>query len=196
MSWLSFVLLGLALATDCFAVSICLGLREKCLNLRLALSAPLLFGFFQGAMPLIGWAMGLTIRPLIESFDHWVAFVLLLLVGGHMLKEAFSQYKVRNDACACSPDAPSSCTPLTLFTLAVATSLDALAVGLSFAFAEVSLWIPALIIAVITFLVSLLGICLGHKLGYAMRCAYLPVALGGCVLIGIGIKILSEHGVW
>lgn len=197
MSWLSFVLLGLALAMDCFAVSFCLGLREKCLTPRLTLAVPFAFGFFQGFMPLIGWAMGLTIRPLIENFDHWVAFVLLLAVGGHMLKEAFSQYKSLNgDACACSSEITATCAPLTILTLAVATSLDALAVGLSLAFAEVSLWIPALIIGGTTFAVSLAGIFLGHHLGRVMRCAYLPVALGGCVLIGIGIKILIEHGVW
>lgn len=182
---------------DCFAVSLCLGLREKCLTPRLALTVPFAFGFFQGGMPLIGWAMGLTIRPLIENFDHWVAFFLLLVVGGHMLREAWEQYKNRdNAACACGPEISDTCAPLTILTLAVATSLDALAVGLSLAFAEVSLWIPALIIAGTTFTVSLAGIILGNHLSRVMRCSYLPVALGGCVLIGIGFKILAEHGVW
>ena len=93
MSWLSFVLLGLALAMDCFAVSFCLGLREKCLTPRLTLAVPFAFGFFQGLMPLIGWAMGLTIRPLIENFDHWVAFVLLLAVGGTCSKKPLANIK-------------------------------------------------------------------------------------------------------
>ena len=91
MSWLSFVLLGLALAMDCFAVSLCMGLADRQRDWRRLLAAPLLFGLFQGVMPLLGWGLGLAVRPLIESFDHWVAFALLLLVGGHMLKEARDQ---------------------------------------------------------------------------------------------------------
>ena len=196
MSWVSFVLLGLALAMDCFAISLCLGLREKRLTLRLVLPAPLAFGFFHGLMPLLGWALGLSIRPLIESFDHWVAFFLLLGVGGHMLNEAWDQYKAGSDTCcACPPEATPGRAALTLLTLAVATSLDALAVGLSLAFAEVSLWGPALIIAGVTFTVSLAGICLGHGVGRFVQCTHYAVALGGCVLIGIAFKILMEHGV-
>lgn len=195
LSWLSFVLLGLALAMDCFAISLCLGLREKRLTLRLALPAPLAFGFFQGLMPLLGWGLGLSIRHLIEDFDHWVAFLLLLGVGGHMLKEAWDQYKARDEACcACPPETTPGRAALTLLTLAVATSLDALAVGLSLALANVSLWGPALIIAGVTFVVSLLGVCLGHSLGRFVRCTHYAVALGGCVLIGIAFKLLMEHG--
>ena len=198
MSWLSFVLLGLALAMDCFAVSLCMGLMDRRTGFARLLAAPLLFGLFQGLMPLIGWGLGLAVQPLIESFDHWVAFGLLLLVGGHMLKEAWSQY--------CAPACPAldAQVPtlktwrafLTLLTLAVATSLDALAVGLSMAFLEASLWWPALIIGGTTFMVSLAGICLGRGLGRFIQGTHYAVAFGGCVLIGIGFKILMEHGVF
>ncbi len=199
MSWLSFVLLGLALAMDCFAVSLCMGLAERRFTLSRAVAPPLMFGLFQGIMPLLGWGLGLAVRPLIEDFDHWVAFVLLLAVGGHMLKEAWDQGKA--EACA-QPVCPPPCALpgvrafFTLLTLAVATSLDAMAVGLGMAFAEVSLWWPALIIGATTFLVSLAGICLGISLGRFIRGAHYAVALGGCVLIGIGFKILIEHGVF
>ena len=196
MSWLSFVLLGLALAMDCFAVSLCMGLMDRQRDWRRLLAAPLLFGLFQGVMPLLGWGLGLAVRPLIESFDHWVAFALLLLVGGHMLKEARDQ--CRAPAClALDNPAPALKTWrafLTLLTLAVATSLDAMAVGLGMAFASVSLWWPALIIGGITFLVSLAGLGLGRGLGRFVNGAHYAVAFGGCVLIGIGFKILMEHG--
>ena len=198
MSWLSFVLMGLALAMDCFAVSLCMGLMDRRTSFARLLAAPLLFGLFQGLMPLIGWGLGLAVRPLIESFDHWVAFGLLLFVGGHMLKEAWSQY--------CAPACPAldAQVPmlktwrafLTLLTLAVATSLDALAVGLSMAFLEASLWWPALIIGGTTFLVSLAGLCLGRGLGRFVQGTHYAVAFGGCALIGIGFRILMEHGVF
>ena len=198
MSWLSFVLLGLALAMDCFAVSLCMGLMDRQRDWRRLLAAPLLFGLFQGVMPLLGWGLGLAVRPLIESFDHWVAFALLLLVGGHMLKEARDQ--CRAPAClALDNPAPALKTWrafFTLLTLAVATSLDAMAVGLGMAFASVSLWWPALIIGGITFLVSLAGLGLGRGLGRFVNGAHYAVAFGGCVLIGIGFKILMEHGVF
>ena len=198
MSWLSFVLLGLALAMDCFAVSLCMGLMDRQRDWRRLLAAPLLFGLFQGVMPLLGWGLGLAVRPLIESFDHWVAFALLLLVGGHMLKEARDQ--CRAPAClALDNPAPALKTWrafLTLLTLAVATSLDALAVGLSMAFLEASLWWPALIIGGTTFLVSLAGLCLGRGLGRFVQGTHYAVAFGGCALIGIGFRILMEHGVF
>ena len=198
MSWLSFILLGLALAVDCFAVSLCLGLLGRRATLKHTLTPPFFFGLFQALMPLAGWGIGLAVLPLITGFDHWLAFILLLGVGGHMLKEAWSQHK--NPCCEALP---SPLTELggrrffiTLTTLALATSLDALAVGLGLAFAEVSLWIPALLIGAITFLVSLAGICLGQSLGRFIQGAHYAVALGGCVLIGIGFKILMEHGVF
>ncbi len=198
MSWLSFVLLGLALAMDCFAVSLCMGLMDRQRDWRRLLAAPLLFGLFQGVMPLLGWGLGLAVRPLIENFDHWVAFALLLLVGGHMLKEARDQCKA--PACLALDDPVPTLKTwrafLTLLTLAVATSLDAMAVGLGMAFASVSLWWPALIIGGITFLVSLAGLGLGRGLGRFINGAHYAVAFGGCVLIGIGFKILMEHGVF
>lgn len=199
MSWLSFVLLGLALAMDCFAVSLCMGLTERRFTFSRAVLPPFMFGLFQALMPLLGWGLGLAVRPLIEDFDHWVAFILLLAVGGHMLKEAWDQSKTESCAApACPPpgELPATRTFFTLLTLAVATSLDAMAVGLGMAFAEVSLWWPALIIGGTTFLVSLAGICLGHGLGRFIHGSHYAVAFGGCVLIGIGFKILMEHGIF
>ena len=200
MSWASFVLLGLALAMDCFAVSLCMGLSERRFTLSRAVAAPFMFGLFQGIMPLLGWGLGLVVRPLIEDFDHWVAFALLLAVGGHMLKEAWDQSKAgicADPACSPPVDLPVRRTfCFTLLALAVATSLDAMAVGLGMAFAEVSLWWPALVIGGTTFLVSLAGICLGRALGRFIQGSHYAVAFGGCVLIGIGFKILMEHGVF
>ncbi len=195
-------LLGLALAMDCFAISICLGLQAKNLNWRRAVQAPLTFGLFQGLMPLLGWALGLTVQPLIESFDHWFAFILLVGVGGHMLKEAWSQYTARTEknsgSCAAEAGLPTTAGRpfFTLLSLGLATSLDALAVGLGMAFAEVSLWVPALIIGGTTFAVSLAGLLAGHSLGRFVQGTHYAVGLGGCVLIGLAVKILMVHGVF
>lgn len=203
MSLTSALLLGLALAVDCFAVSLCLGMQVDRLRLGRILLPPVIFGSFQWLMPLLGWGLGLTVRSHIEAVDHWFAFVLLLGVGAHMLKEAWEQRQAairaaNGNACATCPDLPlKSGRPIfALLSLGLATSLDALAVGLGMAFAEISLWTPALLIGCATFTVSLTGMLLGHGLGRFVRGTYYAVALGGGVLIGLGLKILVEHGVF
>jgi len=180
------VLIGIAigLSMDALAVSVANGIMIKKLQVRHAFRIAFSFGFFQAIMPLIGWAAGITFSSYIKNFDHWIAFVLLLLVGGRMIWESVSASQkdevVRN--CLHFP---------TLLILSIATSIDALAVGVSFAFLDLVIWLPILLIGLITFVICFIGVILGNKLG--------PIfgnklgIIGGVVLIGIGVKILLEH---
>ena len=174
MSLLDIILLAIALAMDCFAVSIVSGVltRKRWLP-RMAF----LFGFFQALMPLI-----------IEAYDHWIAFALLLMIGGNMIRESFS------------PEEEHFFNPLRLRTqliLAVATSIDAMAIGISFActgFNEISqLLLPIIIIGVVSSLFSIIGTRLGARFGQAIAHRLKPELLGGLILIVIGIKILITH---
>jgi len=180
------VIIGIAvgLSMDALAVSIANGFMIKQLRVRHALRIAFFFGFFQAMMPLIGWAAGITFSQYITSVDHWIAFGLLLLVGGRMIWESLSGSK--------KGEAVKNCLHFpTLLMLSIATSIDALAVGVSFAFLDMTIWLPILIIGLITFVICFIGVNIGSRLG--------PVfgnklgIIGGIVLIGIGIKILIEH---
>ena len=184
MNLLDIILLAIALAMDCFAVSIVSGVltRKNCLP-RMAF----LFGFFQTLMPLIGWIGISFFRNSIEAYDHWIAFALLLLIGGNMIRESFSEEE-------------HFFNPLRLRTqllLAVATSIDAMAIGISFActgFNEISqLLLPIIIIGVVSSLFSIIGTRLGARFGRAIANRLKPELLGGLILIAIGIKILITH---
>jgi putative Mn2+ efflux pump MntP len=177
--------LALALAMDAFAVSLGLGLSLRPASggqtLRLALS----FGFFQFLMPVLGWAAGETLIRLIEKFDHWVAFALLIAVGGKMIFESLKPEQ-GNESRRSDPT-----RGISLFVLSVATSLDSLAVGLSLAALRVAIVLPAVVIGVVAFSMTVLGMKLGPVVGRIIgRRAEL---LGGVVLILIGIKILVDH---
>ncbi|MBN1424654.1 manganese efflux pump [Candidatus Fermentibacteria bacterium] len=168
---------------DAFAVSISSGLALGCPNCRHAAIIGGTFGAFQAVMPLVGWSVGSAFRPLIESVDHWVAFVLLALVGGKMIYEAMRPEHERENL-----------NPLdarVLLVLALATSIDALAVGLSFAMLNGSIVTPVLIIGAVTFSLSFLGVMAGGKLGKPLG-ARMEI-LGGLLLVGIGVRILAEH---
>jgi putative Mn2+ efflux pump MntP len=176
-----FVAFGLAM--DAFAVSIANGLSAEELRVNNALKMAIAFGAFQAFMPVLGWLAGLGLRDLISNVDHWMVFGFLVLVGLKMIYESVRLGSSRNGATTLSLSV--------LLTLSVATSIDALAVGLSFAFLQVSIAASVLVIGVVTFSLSFLGAFFGKKLGRFFE-SRIGIA-GGLILIGIGLKILAEH---
>ena len=176
------VVIALGLSMDAFAVSICKGLTMKKMSWKNALIAGLYFGGFQGGMPLIGYFLGVRLQGLIQNIDHWIAFVLLLLIGANMIKESLSKEEDKvNDSFGFKA----------MFVLAIATSIDALAVGVTFAFLNVNNIEASSIIAGITFIIAIIGTRLGHVFG----CKFKSKAelAGGIILIIMGIKILMQH---
>jgi len=181
--------IALALAVDAFAVSVASGISLCQMSKRQIFRLSFHFGLFQAGMNIIGWFLGLTIRSLIESFDHWVAFVLLGLVGGKMLMDG-----LKNDE---EPDQKKDPTKgLTLILLSVATSIDALAVGLSFSILNISIWFPALLIGLVASIMTAVGTRIGCLVGSSSRIGQRAEIFGGLVLVGIGLSILQRHGVW
>lgn len=181
------ILIAVSLALDAFAVSVSSGISVPGFSWRQAVKMGCWFGFFQFAMPLMGWLLGTSVSTYIEAVDHWIAFGLLLLIGGKMVVEALKK------SCGAEEEsAPTSLTARRLCVLAVATSIDALAVGVSLAFvANVNILSASLIIGAVAFALSVLGGMVGRNLG----CLFQKRAelVGGLVLIGIGVKILVEH---
>lgn len=175
-------LIALGVSMDAFAVSICKGLATKEKPLKTATVCGVWFGFFQFLMPVIGFFIGSLFAGFIESFDHWVAFVLLSIIGANMLKEAFSKEEevVSNEL-----------SFLKMLLFAIATSIDALAVGITFAVLKVNIWVCAGIIGLCTFLFSFSGALIGRKVGEKFKNK--AEILGGIILILLGIKILVEH---
>lgn len=166
---------------DAFAVAVCKGLSLKKINFANAAWVGLWFGAFQALMPLIGYILGTQFSDKIQAVDHWIAFILLGLIGANMLKEAFSKEECTD----------SNLTPKAMLPLAVATSIDALAVGVTFAFLDVSI-VPAVsFIGVITFVLSAIGVKVGNIFGVKYK-SKAEIA-GGVILIVLGIKILLEH---
>lgn len=167
---------------DAFAVAICKGLAMKRLSPKKALIIGLWFGGFQALMPTIGYLLGTRFESYVTSIDHWIAFVLLALIGANMIKEAFS--KEANSA-------NDSVDPRTMFLLAVATSIDALAVGVTYAFLQVQI-VPAVsFIGIITFMLSVIGVKIGNVFGLKFKAK--AEFAGGIILILMGTKILLEH---
>jgi len=184
MSLTTIIFLALALAMDAFAVSITSGITIVKMHLRHALRIAAFFGFFQAAMPIIGWSLGRFAADKIQAYDHWIAFGLLSIIGGKMIYESFV-LDSENE----KPRDPLNV--FILFTLAIATSIDAAAVGISMSLLKVQIIFPSVIIGVITFFVSLAGTWLGSQFGDLFG-EKIEIA-GGIVLIGIGCKILIEH---
>ena len=167
---------------DAFAVSITSGIAIKPIRFRNALKIALFFGFFQALMPVIGWLAGVSLRSFISDVDHWIAFGLLSFIGSKMIYESFKlETNEKSDPRDIS----------VIIILSIATSIDALAVGITFAFINVSIVTPVLVIGTVTFLVSFLGVFLGEKSGHFFEKKIEIV--GGIILIAIGIKILIEH---
>ncbi len=180
---LTLIMIALGLSMDAFAVAVTTGGIVTCNHLRNALRMALYFGSFQAIMPLAGWFGAGRFRTYIVSIDHWIAFVLLIFIGAKMIYEAIH-----------GTEEKMVCEPLSnrlLFMLAVATSIDALAVGISFACLDVAIVTPVIVIGMITFMLSLAGFRIGMKMGHFFE-NRIEIA-GGIILILIGVKILTEH---
>lgn len=181
------LLMGVGLSMDAFAVSICKGLSMRKVNKKQCLVIGLFFGGFQALMPFIGWVLGSQFEQYITSIDHWIAFILLGLIGGKMVVEAIRE---KDEAVEVGKMDP----PLDLkemFILAIATSIDALAVGITFAFLQVPIVEAISIIGITTFVISVIGVYVGNFFGN--RYKKKAELAGGMILILIGLKILLEH---
>ena len=182
MELFEIIAIGIGLAMDAFAVSICKGLSMKKIDWKKAIIIALYFGIFQALMPILGYFLGSTFSSFVQSVDHWIAFILLAIIGGNMIKDSTDdEVEKRNDKVDVK----------TMLLLAIATSIDALAVGVTFAFFEVNLLLSISIIGIITFVLSFLGVIIGNKFGDKFQNR--AELAGGIVLIIIGLKILLEH---
>lgn len=183
MNFLTIFLIALALAMDAFAVSIASGIAIKKLRINHAFTIALWFGIFQAIMPLIGWLGGISLRDLLSSIDHWVVFGLLLLIGLKMIWEAFQIEPIEKES-----------NPLDiriLFVLSLATSIDALATGVSFALLGIPVVMPVIIIGIVTFILSFAGVWIGDRSGNLFGKKMEIVA--GIILIAIGLRVLISH---
>lgn len=176
------ILLSIGLAMDAFAVAICKGISMKKMNWKKALIIALYFGIFQAIMPLAGYILGHTFDTLVTNIDHWIAFILLSIIGIDMIKDGFD----KNDE-SYNDDIGFK----TMIILAIATSIDALAVGITFAFFDVNIVFAVSLIGIITFILSIIGTKIGNKFGnkYENKAKF----IGGIILILLGLKILLEH---
>lgn len=182
MSLFTLFVTAVGLSMDAFAVSICKGLAMKKLSLKKAFIIGLWFGGFQALMPTVGYLLGTRFEQYVTAIDHWIAFVLLALIGANMIKEALSKEE---------DSANDSVDIKTMFLLAVATSIDALAVGVTYAFLQVQIVPAVTFIGVITFSLSIAGVKIGNVFG--LRYKSKAEIAGGVILIVMGTKILSEH---
>lgn len=182
MTFIELLTIGVGLAMDAFAVSVCKGLSMKKLTAAKAGKIGLYFGFFQGFMPFLGFVLGVGFKDSITSIDHWIAFILLALIGGNMIKEALSNEE---------EDLDDDLSVKTMLMLAIATSIDALAVGVTFAFLSVNIYVACTIIAVTTFAISICGVKIGNVFGLKYKSK--AELAGGVILILMGTKILLEH---
>ncbi|TET63582.1 manganese efflux pump [Candidatus Bathyarchaeota archaeon] len=183
MDVITILLIAFGLALDSFSVSITSGLTIKRLKINDALRIAVFFGFFQAIMPVIGWSAGINIINFISGIDHWIAFGLLSFIGSRMIYETIrteSSRRIIN---------PRNINVLLM--LSIATSIDALAVGLSLSFLKISIVTPAVVIGIITFLISFLGVFVGKRFGHFFENKI--GVIGGLILIGIGTKVLIEH---
>ncbi|NIM11431.1 MAG: hypothetical protein GTO45_36820 [Candidatus Aminicenantes bacterium] len=186
MDLISMVVLAFGLAMDAFAVSICTSITLTEIKFKQALKVAFFFGMFQAIMPLVGWLAGIGFRRLIGQIDHWIAVGLLGVIGGKMIVESF---KIKKSQCEIRESDPLNL--YLLLGLSIATSIDALAAGVSFGVLKLDILLVITIIGSITFVLSFLGTRIGKRLGchFSSRVEM----LGGIILIGIGIKILAEH---
>ena len=182
MELIEIAFIGISLSMDALAVSLSKGLTSKKINLKKAIIIGLYFGTFQALMPLIGYLLGSSFQEYIEEIDHWVAFVALSLIGTNMIKESFKNNEEVVD---------DSIDFKNMIILSIATSIDALVVGVTFGFLEVNIIEASSMIGLITFIISVLGVIIGHRVGNKL--GNKANILGGIVLILIGCKILLEH---
>lgn len=182
MGAIEILLISIGLAMDAFAVSVCKGLAMKKMSWKKAIIIGLYFGIFQAVMPVIGYFLGTTFERFITNVDHWIAFILLVGIGINMVKEAFNkESENRND----------NVDMKTMLVLSIATSIDALAIGITFACLKIHIVMPVITIGLITFIISVIGVKIGNQFGdkYGKKAEI----MGGVILILLGIKILLEH---
>ena len=193
MNFITILLTAFALAMDAFAVSITKGMTLSKSNKKTAIKMALFFGIFQGIMPLTGWILGIGFEKYIKSIDHWIALILLCILGGKMVAGFFeNRNEIKSEeAITAENHFIDDISNKELTTLAIATSIDALAVGISFAFLNVNILSSSLIIAVVTFIICIFGAILGKQLGSLFK-NYAEL-VGGIILILIGINIFNEH---
>ena len=183
------LLLAVGVSMDAFAVSICKGLAMKKATLKASMTCGAWFGGFQALMPTIGFFLGTLFAEAIQAVDHWVAFVLLAIIGANMLKEALEK---QEGCCECCAEGNADLSVKTMFVMAVATSIDALAVGISLAMAgNVNIWLAACFIGLCTFGFSAAGVKIGNIFG--SRFEKKAQLAGGLILVALGLKILLEH---
>ena len=182
MGIIELILLSIGLGMDAFAVSICKGISMKKMDWKKVCIIGLYFGGFQAIMPVIGYFLGSTFESFITNFDHWIAFILLAVIGGNMIKESFSKE---------SESINDDINFKAMIVLAIATSIDALAVGITFAFFKVNIIFAITLIGIITFILSVIGTKVGNRFGdkYENKAEF----IGGVILILLGLKILLEH---
>lgn len=182
---IALLLVGVGLAADAFAAALTQGVNMRQFSYRVALLIAVVFGAFQGLMPVLGWALASQFSQVLAPIDHWIVFALLALIGAHMIREAF----VAEEEDASSEEAAINLK--TLLLLGIGTSIDAAAIGVSFAMLAVNIVEAAAIIALVTFALSFVAVIIGHRVGARFRT---PAAVaGGLVLIALGAKILIEH---
>lgn len=204
MSYPELILVAIGLSMDAFAVAICIGLKLKKANLKKALVVGLYFGFFQALMPLVGYTFAVQFDEKIIAYDHWIAFVLLGIIGGKMIidglrKEGYLAGADELDTaaacpvvgCGCPEDEKVALSPKAMIPLALATSIDALAIGVSFAFLQVHIIPTILSIGSVTLIFSAMGVKIGNIFG--LRFKGKAELVGGVILLLIGVKILLEH---
>jgi len=186
MGFFELFLIALGLSADAFAVSLCKGLCMRRLDFKSASLIAFSFGFFQAAMPLLGYLLASRLSGYVEGFDHWIAFALLTLLGIKMLVEALKKTKTREEE-----SCPTGIRLGELLLLSIATSIDALAVGITFAILTVNLFFASTTIGLTTFILSFCGIMIGHRFGVRFK---KPAEIaGGSILILIGLKVLADH---
>jgi putative Mn2+ efflux pump MntP len=182
MGLVAIILMAIGLSFDSFAVSVCTGLIVNKIKFWQATKIALTLALFQSAMPLLGWLIGMQFEELVKDFDHWIAFGLLLLIGARMIYESLKPEEERKVF--------NPFKPMILIGMAISTSIDALSVGITFAFIEINLYLAVIIIGIVTYISAMLGMLFGKKAGkwFGKRIEI----VGGLILIGIGIKILLD----
>lgn len=195
MSIIDLILIGISLSMDAFAIALCKGLSEKRHSLLHGLVIAFTFGFFQALMPLLGWLLGSAFSGLVSSLGPWIACIILVGIGAKMIMDAIRDSRKKDDGCqACETEGPGFFSPkrlLELMVLGIATSIDAFAVGVTFSFLEVDIWLSIAVIGSTTFAISYLGTLLGKVFGSRLKST--SAYLGGGVLMALGIKMLGEH---
>lgn len=193
MSLFELLVIAVGLSMDAFAVAICKGLSFKSVKLKNAGIVSLYFGLFQAGMPLIGYFLGAQFQDKITEYDHWIAFALLVVIGINMIKESFEKEceEFKEKDVAGQDSEAKSLGFKSMFVLAVATSIDALAVGVTFAFLQIDIAPAVSLIGIVTLILSMIGVWIGNVFGTKYKAK--AVLAGGIILVLMGLKILLEH---